>query len=381
MNELYVDILAGIPFMSTNDISVRPAKQQILIGDTKIVYYGTSPSDSRNRVRRTQAYTLKPEATSVIWPGSYLELALPSDLQPECTLAIESKTDNVKFLNNWPLPIIIEAVSGKVRIPNNTDEPLSLRKTEHFCQACLTTELSFDSTDCDIQLPKPPSPTTEFHSYTISVDPDKIRLESYQTKFHTLTQTYNDVFDTKIRGYNGSMDPFEATINMGAIQPPSPIPPTKHKGRVSQCARNKVLELHRKFDKLENQGVFARPESCGITAEYLNPSFLVKKTCGGFRLVTAFAEVGRYSKPQPSLMPDVDSTLRSIARWKYLIMSDLTSAFYQIPLSKSSMKYYRIATPYRGVRVYTRCAMGMPGSKTALEELMYVSSVIVFKTE
>ena len=34
------------------------------------------------------------------------------------------------------------------------------------------------------------------------------------------------------------------------------------------------------------------------------------------------------------------------------------------------MKYCGKATPYRGVRVYTRCAMGMPGSETALEELM-----------
>ena len=120
VNELDVEILAGIPFMSTNDISVSPAKQQILIGETNIVHYGISPSDSPNRVRRTQAYILKPEATSVIWPGSYLELALPSDLQPECTLAFESRTDNVKFLNNWPPPSIIEVVSGKVRIPNNT---------------------------------------------------------------------------------------------------------------------------------------------------------------------------------------------------------------------------------------------------------------------
>ena len=111
------------------------------------------------------------------------------------------------------------------------------------------------------------------------------------------------MFDTKIQGYNGSMGPFEATINMGAIHPP-PLP--LRKGRVPQYARNKLLELHRKFDELENQGAFARPESLGITAEYLNPSFLVKKTSGGFRLVTAFAEVGRYSKPQLSLMPDVD---------------------------------------------------------------------------
>ena len=190
----------------------------------------------------------------------------------------------------------------------------------------------------------------------------------YFLSLPTLTQTYSDVFDTKVQGYNGSMDPFEATINMGAIHC---SPPPQRKDRVPQCARNKLLELHRKFDELENQGVFARPESLGITAEYLNPSFLVKQTSGGFRLVTAFAEVGRYSKPQPSLMPDVDFTLRSIARWKYLITSDLIRAFYQIPLSKSSMKYCRVATTYRGVRVYTRCEMGMPGSETTLEELMF----------
>ena len=179
VNEIEVDILAGTPFMSTNDISVRPAKQQVLIGDTNIVHYGTSPSDSPDRVRRTQAYIWKPEVTSVIWPGSYLELALPSDLQPECTLAIESGTDNVKFTNNWPPPSIIEAVSGKVRIPNKTDEPLSLRKNEHFCQVCLTSELSSDRSDSDIQLPKRPSPSTEFHSDTISIDPDKILPESF----------------------------------------------------------------------------------------------------------------------------------------------------------------------------------------------------------
>ena len=102
----------------------------------------------------------------------------------------------------------------------------------------------------------------------------------------------------------------------------------------------------------------------------MNPSFLVNKPSGSFQLVTTFTEVGRYSKPQQSLMPDVDSTLRNIAQWRYVIQTDLTKAFYQIPLSKTSMKYCGAATPFRGVRVYTRCAMGMPGSETALEGLM-----------
>ena len=86
--------------------------------------------------------------------------------------------------------------------------------------------------------------------------------------------------------------------------------------------------------------------------------------------MTAFADDARYSKPQPSLMPDVNTTLRTITPWHYLIKIDLTQAFYQIPLSQSSLKYCGVATPFRGIRVYTRSAMGMPGSKTALEEMM-----------
>ena len=105
-------------------------------------------------------------------------------------------------------------------------------------------------------------------------------------------------------------------------------------------------------------------------AEYLNPSFLVRKPNGGHRLVTAFTDVGRYCKPSPSTMPDVHSTLRTIAGWTYVIVTDLTSAFYQIPLSQDSMKLLCVATPFKGIRVYQRAAMGMPGSETALEELM-----------
>ena len=51
--------------------------------------------------------------------------------------------------------------------------------------------------------------------------------------------------------------------------------------------------------------------------------------------------------------------------------SSLTSsAFYQIPLAKKSMKYCGVATPFKGARVYVRSTMGMPGSETALEEVM-----------
>ena len=75
-----------------------------------------------------------------------------------------------------------------------------------------------------------------------------------------------------------------------------PVLPPQHKGRVPQYSRDKLVELQQKFDDLEKQGIFRRPEDIDVTVEYLNPSFLVKKPSEGFRLVTAFSDVGRYSK-------------------------------------------------------------------------------------
>ena len=38
VNDLDVDILAGTPFLVTKDISIRPAKHQITIQDSNIIY-------------------------------------------------------------------------------------------------------------------------------------------------------------------------------------------------------------------------------------------------------------------------------------------------------------------------------------------------------
>ena len=83
---------------------------------------------------------------------------------------------------------------------------------------------------------------------------------------------------------------------MGPVQPP------QRKGRMLQYARNLLEQLQTKFDELEASGVFKPPEDLGVVAEYLNPSFLVKKRSGGFHLVTAFTDVGRYSEPQLSIV-------------------------------------------------------------------------------
>ena len=80
----------------------------------------------------------------------------------------------------------------------------------------------------------------------------------------------------------------------------NPAQPPPRKGPTPQYSRDKLDEPQQTFNYLERKGVFVKPEDVGVTVEYLNPSFLVKKSASGFRCVTYFADVGRYSKPQPS---------------------------------------------------------------------------------
>ena len=201
-------------------------------------------------------------------------------------------------------------------------------------------------------------------SKNVTVDPSHCLLDTIRNQFHSLHLEYDDVFNPAVSKYNGASGKIEAFVNIGPTLPP------QRKGRLPQYNRSTLEELQDKFDELESAGVFAKPEQVNVQVKYLNTSFLVKKPNGGSRLVTAFGEVAQYCKPQPSLMPNVDSVLRDIGKWNYLIITDLLKSFYQIPLAHSSMKFCGVATPFKGIRVYTRSAMGMPGSETCLEELM-----------
>ena len=359
------DVLAGMPFMKKNDIRPIAKTDEIMFSDGSTFCYAEEPLSNNGNVRRVHAQLVRSNNPSTtVFPGEFIELAVPEDFALEKTsLAIEPRYSHIN--PNWPSPSILRAVDGKIRIVNDTSEPQRVPKGHHLCQIMHTTPPRLEASITSN--PKPPvnkpAHLTTLHSSTININETHLDL-NMADKFRALHKKYDNVFDPYISGYNGYSGDIKGTVNIGPVLPP------QRKGRVPQYSKNRMDELQSKCDELESMGVLAKPEDVGVVAEYLSPSFLVKKPSGGTRLVTAFAEVAKYSKPQPSLMPNVDNTLRQIGKWKYIISTDLQKAFYQIPLAKSSMKFCGIVTPYKGVRVYLRCAMGLPGSETALEELM-----------
>ena len=74
-----------------------------------------------------------------MWPGDFIEVDLPPECANNATYALEARSDTAKTYRcssdlMWPPPTILSSVAGKIRIPNLTSEPQTLRRNEHFCQ-------------------------------------------------------------------------------------------------------------------------------------------------------------------------------------------------------------------------------------------------------
>ena len=152
---------------------------------------------------------------------------------------------------------------------------------------------------------------------------------------------------------------------------PTSLPSSSRLKHCPWYPKKMLLQLQEKMDELEAKGALARPQDHNINVEAVSPSFLVAKrpASRGHRLVTAFGHLASHVKNPAAPMTSTDQVLKRLSAAQMLITADITMSYHQIPLAKESMKYAGIASPFKGVRVYTTAAMGMPGSEFALSEL------------
>ena len=353
-----IEVIAGIPFQTRNDIATRPKFKQIIIGGREVVKYDLESRSTHS----VGVCLLRNGGRTVVLPGEYLEMSVATD-SVDREVLVEPRRE----FEEWLKPQETMVLAGKVRVMNDSNMPVKVDRHAHVAQVCQVAAPEVGSKDggaeCGVSDRKKADSVRPF-SAAVKVDPDQVLTVSQREACRRMLTRFDDVFDPAIGCYNGASGPIKAVVNIGPALPP------QRKGRVPSYSEEKLRRLQDKLDALEHEGVLVRPDKAGAVVENLNLTFLVPKSNGTDRLVTAFGEVGKFCRPQPSLLPDVDQTLRRIGQWRYLIKTDLSSAFYQIPLAQESMRYCGVATPFKGIRMYTRAAMGMPGSETALEELM-----------
>ena len=214
--------------MKTNDIAVRPAKRQVILGDGSIHNYGSHQPAAVSSAACRATVLRSPSSSTTIWPGEFLEVDLPRDAPRDSVYALEPRSDapNIRQLTAsqlWPTPAIISSVAGKIRIPNLSPEPHFLKRNEHFCQvrAVYAPEASNETSQLQATLrPRPPPlQASTKHSTNVCLDPQNLLPRDVRAKFLSLLDKYDHVFDPKIKGYNGSVGPFES--NHGSCGTPS----------------------------------------------------------------------------------------------------------------------------------------------------------------
>ena len=300
-----------------------------------------------------------------IFPGEFLTIKPDQEFAVGTNVIVEPRVISKTFMNySWPPPQLgTVSAEGNITLSNETDEILSLSKNDHLCQI-------FAVKSVPITSPSEQSPrskqlfSSKPYSSSIIVDPDNQLSQYEKDLFIQRNLDFDELFQPVIGRYNDAAGKVRARVNIGRVVPPS------RKLQVPCYDKKNQQLLQDKFDELEGEGVFARPEDVNVVVEHVSPSFLVKKSSAGHRLVTAFTSLGQYCKTLPVTMPTVDSVFRMMGSWRYFVTTDLRDAFYQIPLEHSSMKWCGTPTPFRGLRVYTVAAQGMPGSSESLEEML-----------
>ena len=303
--------------------------------------------------------------TEAVMPGDSVMVDVHSlNLPDGSVVAVEPRYDTKTFANyQWPCLQTSTVIAGEMSLVNDSDSPIMIYKNDHICQVRSTTEVTpFNDSSPS---PSKTSPIARSVPCSSEIIIDNQLNREQKQEFINLHTDFDDVFQSKIGRYNDYNGKVRARVNVGDTKPP---PKKLHAPNYS---KNNLEELQDKFDELEREGVFVRPEDVGITVEHVSPSFLVNKPSGnGKRLVTAFTSIGEYCKTLPISMPTVDDVLRTIATWKFIIKTDLRDSFYQVPLERESMKWCGTQTPFRGLRCYAVSAQGMPGSSETLEEMM-----------
>jgi hypothetical protein len=142
------DVLAGIPFLAANDISIHPARGIVMVGDVVYPYGGHQTRASVARVATCIARASCDYGS--VWPGEYIEATCDINSSADSTVAIEPHCSAPLSV----VPEITTSLQGQLRFVNNTDKPMKIKKGQHIAHVSDVYTPLDDSLTTKIQLPK-----------------------------------------------------------------------------------------------------------------------------------------------------------------------------------------------------------------------------------
>ena len=229
------DVLAGIPFLAANDISIHPARNVVMVGNIHYPYGGHQEKASIKRVVTSIARATHDHGS--VWPGEYIEALCDINSSVDSTVAIEPHTSSPLSV----APGITTSLCGQLRFINNTNWPVKIKKGQHIAHVT------------DVYTPPEGSITTKMDSFVdkqlrdadtskISINPDEVSdFAKWTSRFRAVNEDLKHVFSNNFPGYNGKRGPITAVVNTTNTLPP------QRKGRIPFYNRDKLVDLQKTF--------------------------------------------------------------------------------------------------------------------------------------
>ena len=169
-------ILAGMPFLEQNDISIRYSSKTVYFGDCCSVKYQATKKalDSGSIKLVSPVSVLRISNQTCVLPGEEVSFQLPKEFEKEDLVAVEPRTTVPLDMPSWmKCEVLPPSHDGCVKIRNTSSDPVLLSKHSQACQVRPINEVDLNEKISrpseDISLSAPSSKTLKSDSSNLSV--------------------------------------------------------------------------------------------------------------------------------------------------------------------------------------------------------------------
>ena len=376
VKSLKAQVYGGQPFLITNDIIQRPAKNLITIHgqytvlQTNVHVPAVMPSSAA--LISVSNMNLK---QSVIYPGQEITVNIPAHINT-AKVSVQPRIENK--LNSWPSPQVIDNKQGFINISNNTTEPIILGKDIHVLGIQECNEIDMNN------IKQIPHTFSQMSQNISNVDQLNIKVKEasrvlnkeQSNKLNSIHKQFNNVFDGQLSGYNNHFG--KHIVQLQWADDSRPKSSRSYTPKWSS-ATDKLLQ--EKIDQLTEMGVLTDPYEHDVQIKCIHPCFLQKKARAGskpldqcdineVRFLTAANAVNDKCRQVQTKVPDQTEIFRFVANNPFTIYADLHESFFQNHLNKKDWGFMAINSPYKGLRVYTRSTQGLLNQDEELSQLL-----------
>ena len=369
-NGVMQDLVKNVIHVHNQQITVQPTDPVSLLPTAPLI-----PADKKV-VNKQSAKLLSLDTSRTLLPGQ--EIEIPVQMEDGETVLVEPWEQNKNI--SWPEPHLQSITGGKINLVNSSNNAIMLGREIKKVKIRQTSNEESSNVD--------PS----FYSFSVinkniqEVNgPENVKLISQSTDISDEAKEIIDnahsqfsaVFDKDLsKGYNAFYGKHECHLNWASSERP---PASKVRvPNYDHDLRGLQQEL---MDELTRQKVLLVPQEHDIKVQSVCPSFIQRKqrakdkpknllTKDDVRLLINFGPVNDKIKPLPLHVPKTDDILITMGRWRHIIIFDLYNGYFQNHMSKDSIPWLGVQTPFGGLRVIARSGQGLLGMAEEFDELL-----------